>query len=210
MNKKKLIEVIYIDQTNEFPTGCESVSTVICLNYHNIDISVNDFIDHYLEKGEMFSKDNKLYAPDPNDKFIGSPYDKHSYGCYSPVIEKALKNLIIHMNLDNAYEVKNLNGVSMDSLIKDYIDNDIPVIFWGTMDFRPHFDGTKWLVPETEKEITWIAREHCLLLVGYDYTGKKYYFNDPWKNHGVIGYDMELVEKRHKELLSMALAIVKK
>ena len=114
------------------------------------------------------------------------------------------------MNLDNAYEVKNLNGVSMDSLIKDYIDNDIPVIFWGTMDFRPHFDGTKWLVPETEKEITWIAREHCLLLVGYDYTGKKYYFNDPWKNHGVIGYDMELVEKRHKELLSMALAIVKK
>ena len=34
--------------------------------------------------------------------------------------------------------------------------------------------------------------------------------DDPWKNHGVIGYDMELVEKRHKELLSMALAIVKK
>ena len=40
--------------------------------------------------------------------------------------------------------------------------------------------------------------------------GNKYYFNDPWGNHGVIGYDKKLVETRHKEQYSMAVAVYRK
>ena len=45
-----------------------------------------------------------------------------------------------------------------------------------------------------------------MLLVGYE--EKKYYFNDPYDNNGVIGYERELVEKRHAAQHSMAIGTV--
>ena len=209
-SNKKIIDVVYIDQTNDYPTGCESVTTTMCLKYHNFDISVDEFINNYLELGDMYYKGNKLFAPDPFDKFVGSPYDDHSYGCYAPVIEKALKKIINTKNLNDVYEVINLTDVPMKTIIEEYIDKDLPVIFWATIDLVPTRKTTKWIVPETGKEFQWTASEHCLLLVGYDDEEKLYYFNDPWHNHGCIGYDMELVEQRHKEQFSNAVALVKK
>lgn len=50
------------------------------------------------------------------------------------------------------------------------------------------------------------SNEHCMLLEGYD--EKKYYFNDPYDNNGVIGYERELVEKRHAAQHSMAIGTV--
>ena len=210
MSLRKIISVDYIDQTKDYPTGCESVSTVMCLNYHKIDISVDDFIKKYLDMGEFYLKEKTLYAPDPNINFVGSPYDKYSFGCFESVNEKALNKIIKEKNLQDIFEIKNLNGISMEDIIKNYIDKDCPVIFWATIDLKPMYNGRKWIIIDTEKEFTWPAREHCLLLVGYDYNEKKYYFNDPWNNNGCIGYEMSLVEQRHKELFSMAVAIVKK
>ena len=44
---KKLIRVPYIDQTKDYPTGCESVSAVMLLHYLGIPISVDAFIENY-------------------------------------------------------------------------------------------------------------------------------------------------------------------
>ena len=38
----------------------------------------------------------------------------------------------------------------------------------------------------------------------------EYVFNDPWHNHGQIGYNKKLVERNHKDQYSMAVALVKK
>ena len=204
----KIIPVPYIDQTADYPTGCESISTVMCLKYHQIDITPNDFIDNYLEKGIFYYKNGQLFAPNPNDKFVGSPYDENSYGCYEGVIEKALKKLVSEKNLN--FDVKNLTNVPMNEIISNYIDKDIPVIFWATIDMKQFFNGSIWIVPETGEKFQWRAREHCLLLVGYDNEKDGYYFNDPWDNHGTILYNKALVETRHKEQYSMAVALVKK
>jgi len=206
----KIIDVQYIDQTEKYPTGCESVSTVMCIKYHGINITVENFIDKYLEKAKMIEVGGKLYAPDPFKKFIGSPYNSHSYGCYGPVIEKALNKMLKDLGLTDKFETRNLNDVPVKELIDNYINNDIPVIFWATIDLKPSYNGTKWIILPEKREYTWRAREHCMLLVGYDYEKKLYYFNDPWDNHGLIGYDMELVEKRHKEQFSNAVALLKK
>ena len=208
-SKKKIIEVEYIDQSKDYPTGCESVSTVMCLKYHGFNISVNEFIDNYLEMGDMYYKGTKLYAPDPHDKFIGSPYDNHSYGCYEPVIEKAINKFLNVKGKTSEFIVKNLTDVPMEKLIEEYIDKDIPVIFWATIDLKPMRLTTKWIVPETGNQFQWRGNEHCLLLVGYDNEESKYYFNDPWDNHKLIGYDMATVELRHKEQYSMAVALIK-
>ncbi len=203
-NSKVLIKVPYIDQTKKWPTGCESVSTVMALHYLNVKITVDQFIQKYLQKSPIQFKNNKMYAGDPRKVFVGSPYDKNSYGCYAPVIINALKRLLNK----NSYIVKDLTGVSMKDLEKKYIDKKIPVIFWATIDLKASFNGSVWYIHGTNKTFTWKANEHCMLLVGYD--NNKYYFNDPWGNHGVIGYDKKLVETRHKEQYSMAVAVHRK
>ncbi|MEE1329632.1 MAG: C39 family peptidase [Acutalibacteraceae bacterium] len=71
-NKSKLLSVQHISQRDNWPTGCESVSAVMALNYAGIDISVDDFINNYLEK---------TTAPfNPNLSFGGSPYDSGGWG----------------------------------------------------------------------------------------------------------------------------------
>ena len=52
---------------------------------------------------------------------------------------------------------------------------------------------------------SWKNNEHCLLLVGYD--DDVYYFNDPWHNHGLIGYDRALVENRHAQQYAQAVGL---
>jgi uncharacterized protein YvpB len=204
----KLINVKYMDQSVKYPTGCETITTIMCLLYWNVNITPEEFIEQYLDKGDVVIKDEQIFGPNPFDKFVGSPYLDFSFGCYEPVIEKALNKLISDKNLN--LEIKNLNNVPIDTIIKDYIDKDIPVIFWATMDLKESYYSRTIIVPETGEKYQWKAREHCMLLVGYDKEKNGLYFNDPYNNNGVILYDKTLVEKRHEEQYSNALAIVKK
>ena len=84
----------------------------------------------------------------------------------------------------------------------------MPVIFWACINMREPIVGPEWKLFDTEEIFTWISNEHCMLLVGYDEKG--YYFNDPHENRGLIHYDKELVEKRHKAQYSMAVGVKKK
>ena len=212
LSSKIINSIKYIDQSIAYPTGCESVTTVMCLNYFGINITVDEFIKNYLEMGEIYFEGDVKYGPHPNMKFVGSPYDSNSYGCYEGVIEKALKKIIIDKKLENEFEVKNLTTYPLEILTKLYIDNNIPVIFWATIDFKEYYINQRntWIVPETGEAFTWRSNEHCLLLVGYDNEKKLYYFLDPWNNNGLISRPMDLVKQRHKEQYSMAVALKKK
>lgn len=198
----KLIHVPYIDQSSRYPTGCESVSAVMLLQYLGYDISVDEFIEDYLEKGAFEMRDGELYGPDPNRVFCGSPYDEDSFGCYAPVICRALEKIT-----DGRYDVINETGTPVDMLLKTYIDHDMPVIFWACINMREPITGPSWKLSNSGSLFTWISNEHCMLLTGYDEEG--YYFNDPYENNGVIHYPKELVEKRHAAQYQMAVAVKK-
>lgn len=200
---KVLIEAPYIDQSVKYPTGCESVSTAMLLQYLGYDISVDQFIHEYLEQKEFEIREGQLYGADPNLYFCGSPYDEDSFGCYAPVICKALEKAI-----GSQYDIINETGTSIERLLVDYIDQGLPVIFWACINMREPIIGPQWRLYEKDEMFTWISNEHCMLLVGYDEKG--YYFNDPYDNHGVIRYDKNIVENRHKAQYSMAVGIKKK
>ena len=85
------IEVPYIDQSVKYPTGCESVSAVMLLKYLGYEITVDEFIKNCLECRDMEMRDGKLYGPDPNEYFCGSPYDEDSFGIYAKGLLKALE-----------------------------------------------------------------------------------------------------------------------
>lgn len=203
MSNKKIIQAPYIDQSIKYPTGCESVSTVMLLQYLGYDITVDEFIAEYLEMKDFEEREGQLFGADPNLYFCGSPYDKDSFGCYAPVICKALEKAI-----GDRYNIYNETDTSIDELIRKYIDEDIPVIFWACINMREPIEGPEWTLLDSGDIFTWISNEHCMLFVGYDEEG--YYFNDPHENRGLIRYDKELVENRHKAQYSMAVGISKK
>lgn len=194
------IEVPYINQSEKYPTGCESVSTVMLLRYLGYNITVDGFIEKYLEKKAFEERDGQLYGPSPNRYFCGSPYDENSFGCYAPVICNALEKAA-----GDKYLVQNETGTSMETLLQNYIDRKMPVIFWACINMREPVTGPEWKLFDTGETFTWISNEHCMLLVGYDEKG--YYFNDPYENNGVIRYDKKLTQDRHKAQHNMAVSL---
>lgn len=199
--KSKLIDVPYLNQSEEHPTGCESVSAVMVLQYYGVQITPSEFINGYLPTQEFTWTGNIRVGPDPNRAFAGDPYSSSGYGCYAPAIITALRKAC-----PDGLEVRNEIGSSLEYLTEFYVDADIPVLIWATMDMKESWKADSWQL-EDGSEFTWIAGEHCLVLVGYD--EDRYYFNDPYQNHGVIGYEKRLVEKRYRELGFQAVAVIR-
>lgn len=197
------IQVPYIDQSVKYPTGCESVSAAMLLQYLGYEISVDEFISKYLECRDMEIREGVLYGPDPNECFCGSPYDEDSYGIYAGGLKKALDKAA-----GDRYCFEDESGTPIEELLRKYIDQDMPVIFWACINMRKEIPGPEWKLLDTGERFLWTSNEHCMLLVGYD--EENYYFNDPYDNNGVIGYSKQLVEKRHAAQHSMALGIHKK
>ena len=197
------IQVPYIDQSVKYPTGCESVSAVMLLQYLGYEISVDEFISKYLECRDMEMREGVLYGPDPNECFCGSPYDEESFGIYAGGLKKALDKAA-----GDRYCFEDESGTPIEELLRKYIDQDMPVIFWACINMRKEIPGPEWKLLDTGERFLWTSNEHCMLLVGYD--EENYYFNDPYDNNGVIGYSKQLVEKRHSAQHSMALGIHKK
>lgn len=197
----KLISVPYISQAGGYPTGCEIVSASMLLQYYEYNVSVDEFIDNYLENSFLEEVNGDLYGPNPNEVFVGDPRSVYSYGCYAPVIVNSLNKI-----LDGEHLAKNTTGSEFNELIENYIDREIPVLVWTSINLLPTSAGTQWYIRESGDKFQWINNEHCMVLVGYD--EDKYYFNDPYDDNGVVGHDKELVEERFKELGNQSVVIL--
>ncbi len=195
------LDVPYLSQMPEYPTGCESISAMMLLEYWGVSLDTDDFIELYLERGELYEQDGVLYGPNPNDLFIGDPRSVNGYGCYAPVIQRALTRC-----LPQGYEVINETGKELSKLAETYLPEGIPLMIWVTIEMQEPAEGTQWIDESTGELFQWIAREHCVVLAGYD--SENYYVNDPLDSEGVVSYPRELVESRFKQLGSQALAVV--
>lgn len=200
------ISLVGISQDG-IPTGCESVSTVSVLRYWNIDITPDTFILEYLPCQGFWMEDGITYGPDPNEYFAGDPYESASLGCYANVIIKALESL----QEQNYPGTKNLRfseatGMTLSDLSKNYVSNGIPVIVWVTMDMKAPYDGMEYYL-EDGTSYVWIAREHCMVLCGYN--EQNYYLMDPLADGTIVSYEKELCEQRFAELGQQAIVMAK-
>ncbi len=198
------LDVPYISQSGRYPTGCESVSAVMLLHYLGYPLTVDDFIGVYLEKEAFEERDGKRFGPHPEEAFCGSPYDEDSFGCYAPVVCRALDRVFA---AGRKYRAADETNTPVPELLHRYIDRGMPVLFWACIDMREPIQGPSWELKNGGGPFTWVSNEHCMLLVGYDEEG--YYFNDPYENHGVVRYPRILSEDRHAAQHRMAVGAVK-
>lgn len=200
---KKSINVPFINQRVKFPNGCESVSAVMAMQYFGIDITPEVFISKYLDMGKApYVRGGRWYGCDPREQFPGDPRNSSGWGCYPEVIKKAIDN----MN-PQGVETHVLKDVPLATLCSEFIDNGIPVVFWGTIDMSAPYAHVTWTIEGTDSTHTWISPFHCLLLVGYD--SYNYYFNDPWQGKN-IPYPKDKVELAYSGIGREALVIIKK
>lgn len=206
--KKKIIDAPYIYQNVDYPNGCESVSAVMALRYFGIDMTVDDFIDNYLDMGDAPVVGG--IGPDPTLVYCGDPRRKDGWGCHSSVIINALDKFIDY----EKFTVSSYRGRTLDELCRRYIDRDIPVIIWATVgmvDSSAEQYWASWTTPQG-KAVTYNKKLHCLLLVGYD--ENNYYFNDSMNlsSHGTryIGYSKATAEKAYNILGRQSIVIAPK
>ena len=198
-----LINVPYINQLSLYPNGCEAVSTVMALQYMGVDISVDDFIDRYLDTGDI-PKPKKNVGPDPDKVYCGDPRSSKGWGCNSPVIVNALNKFID----TDEYVIEHSYGKSLQDLCYDYIDRDIPVIVWVTVDMADSSAEENWhgWVTEEGKAVRYNRKLHCMLLCGYD--GESYYFNDPM-TEALKAYPKDASEKAYSILGMQSVVIMR-
>lgn len=70
---RNVIDVPYLDQSVRYPTGCESVSAVMLLRYLGYEMSVDEFIEQYLDRQEFEFREGELYGPDPTNISVEVP-----------------------------------------------------------------------------------------------------------------------------------------
>ena len=133
------------------------------LNYLGYDADKTDIAANYLEKGDY---------PDanPNTTFVGTPFDKASYGCFAPVITDCA-------NLYGAHAV-NISGASIDQFC--------------------HYGSSVWIAKDGQLVI-WPGMEHCLVMIGFDSAKNEVYMADPL-NENVTTYNFSVFYQRWLEL----------
>ncbi len=214
--RKKIIRVPYINQ-DDIVFGCEAVSATMVLQLLGYAISAKDFTDKYLERRDWYiDADGVWHGPDPNAAFPGDPYKDSGVNCGFGIFANGLAKSMNKILNPLKHKAIVKTGLSLVDLIENYIDKDIPVLVWATMGMSQSSPGRTWIIDYVDEnspykigdKYTWMRSEHCLVLVGHD--DENYYFNDPYKNHGLIAYNKALVEQRFLEMGKQSVVVINK
>lgn len=196
------LDVPYIDQREKYPTGCESVSTVMALRYAGLDMDVETWIDRYLPKGAAPHEENGIrVGVNPWKAFPGDPYLADGWGCFVPVIEKAAEKALA----GTGYRVKPLYNLPFQALCRLYVSRGIPVILWATLDMAEGRLCTPWQMDDGTGEYTWTEPMHCLVLTGSD--GENIYCNDPMRGKDTV-YPWDKAEKAYHTMHTQAAVVL--
>ena len=192
-----VIDVPLICQHPSLPTGCESVAATMLLNFYGVDLRPEEFAASWLECGDFYRRGDTLFGPDPELKFAGDPFSPYSCGCFEQPVADA-----INENCRGLKAVP-LKGESFEKLCREYVAAGNPVLIWATIRMEPPREGNVWITEEG-KTVSWLAGEHCLVLVGLG--DGEVFLNDPDSGERVV-YPRELVKTRYEQIGSRALCI---
>lgn len=188
----KMEDFEWLSQNPELPTGCEITSLTSVLNYYGINVKKETMADDYLKKG-----DGSYYK-----MFLGNPRDAGSFGCMAqPIVDAA--NLYFKKN-NVSMKASNVSGVTFDKIL-EYVSQGVPMIVWNTMGMAPAYESQTLTLDG--REYTWIAPEHCVVVVGYDLDNNEVYVADPMA--GMVTRNLKTFEERYDSLKRQAVYVTR-
>lgn len=190
------LNVDWIDQNPELPTGCEAVALTTVLNYLGYNVDKETIADDFLPKGNV----GKV---DPNFYFAGDPHSASGYGCFAPAIVDTAEAYF--ESIDSESYALDISGMDIQDIITEYLYRyKQPVVIWASRDMLPLISKVKWVVDG--EEIVWRENNHCMVLAGWNESG--YICVDPL--FGIRVFEKELFETRYNENMKQAVFVFMK
>ena len=189
--------------------GCETYACTMLLQTLGFDIDEITFADKYVDCHYVTDDGNgNVYGPDMHSGFAGTPYK--GWGVYAPSMAKSMNRYLKDQKSDKkatAYE-----NIDLETLCKEYVAKDIPVMVWATTDMQEPKVYCSWIVDYVDENakakkgdtVSWYEHEHCLMLMGYD--EEYYYFGDSTRGE-ISHFEKKLVEKRYKQMESQCIIV---
>ncbi len=184
-------DVPFISQNPDYPTGCESVSAVMLLQSYGIDITVDEFVNNYLKKNIIYSKDGDRYGPDPKSTYAGDPTSRTGgFGIFEPGIKLAVEKVLYDkagsgINY-NVYGSENKEPLSIQTA------KGLPLVIWATTNYEPVDEMWTWQSYDKKYTYTYPKHSHTVVVTGAD--DKYYYVNDPLQQEGNTRVDRKTLE----------------
>lgn len=197
------ITVPCIDQTQSWPTGCESAAAVMLLHALGAPITMERWVSEFLECRPFSQQNGRTIGPDPRKVFAGDPADPDGMGCWSGALARFLNKAFTVLEIP--YRAEAADGASPEALAKS-LAAGIPVPYWATIDAKPAIPGPDWILEDSGEIFHWRSNEHCMLLVDMD--EENYWFNDPL--HAACSptpWPRALAEQRHAEQGNMTVLV---
>lgn len=154
------LEVPLYDQTVDYKTACESVATVATLNYLGYDITIDEFLDEYLDTigpwdSEVFNCEDNIF----DHYFVGNPRTHDGWLCNPPVIVTGVERYFSDIG-ETERRPYDYTGVGFNFLL-DEVAKGNPVIIWIT-------HGCENTEPREWKGSPFFAKSHTVTLSGFD------------------------------------------
>jgi len=176
------IDVPTVLQNPELPNGCEITSLTAVLNYFGIDVHKTEMADVHLPQKSFGYENGKKTGPDPRVAFAGNPRSLNGgWYVFADPIVKAAEGAIAAYG--SALKVSNVSGSDQEEILS-YIDRNIPVVMWVTLDFSPPIKRGGWSIQGTNEFHSSFTNLHAVVLEGWE-DGKVHIMN-PLKGHMII------------------------
>lgn len=169
------LDVPELLQKPELPTGCESVSLTMALEYEGFELDKTTIAREFL----IYNRETDNMAIG----YIGDPFSEDGAGCFAPALAATADHFFTDQGYD--YVAYNISGTEMEDLLS-YVAAGTPVILWSTMYMAsPEFTDE---VAEYQGTLyRWYRQEHCVVLTGYDLESQTLQINDPLE--GIVTRD---------------------
>ena len=184
-----MLDVIEFCQYPEYPTGCESVSLYMLLDYYGVDVTVDNIYDLLPMGAQPYvDEEGVRHGANPEREFVGDPRSENSYGVFNDPIADVAQQF--------KPDVRAERGTSVDR-IKEILDTGNPVLAWYvSAPMRDIMYRWKW-IDELGETVSWPGGEHAVVVCGYDEDSLTY--RDP--NAGTtVCIDYATFEKSFTEL----------
>ena len=164
--EEKIIEYC---QYPDYPTGCESASLYILLQYYDIEVTMEEIVEALPKGPRPYEGANGvIYGADPEKEFVGDPTLSNSYGVFNQPIAETANGF-----KDGAVAV---NGISTFEIEK-IVSNGVPLIAWVSMYPEKEPTVSRWYDYVTSEQITWVGGEHAVVVYGE--ADGEYLISDP-------------------------------
>ena len=185
------IELSLFSQNPELPSGCESVSLAMVLNYYGFNLGKTEISDKYMIYGDNFVT-----------TYEGNPYSKTGGAIYAPGLAN-VANIII-AEKESTLTASDVSGTDFDELITKYVYDYVPVIIYTTTDYGKvnYYDAVR---SYNGKEYHAVRRGHCVVLAGYDETDNCVILYDPIS--GIIKVDKQKIKDIYDDFYKMAVVV---